>query len=292
VTKYCLLIHKKYIEDAAVGDNYVSLQFRYLKEGTGWDGRVVSSYLDIPSGYDVLLGVGIRFWTGSEDQEIRNYPLLRRALTVEFQDGYGHKQPILADLCLYHVTRPGEVAGASGKFRYVGVGVHDQQLYPEQDDHSPVAFLDHYHKRRHHMERSFAMAKSLRKLGWKIYHLNQHGLVIDPAEISYLPYRCVPHGDICSALRKTHMFITTHAETQGMTQIEAALCGAVVVGDPGDLSPHVLQSLPFLGFDQFDTRSKIDFIKNSIEAKKKYSFGSFTKNIIDQIGQHLQQHRI
>ena len=275
-----------------MGDNYVSLQFRYLKEGTGWDGRVVSSYLDIPGGYDVLLGVGIRFWTGSEDQKIKNYPLLRRALTVEFQDGYGYKKPILADLCLYHVTRPGEVAGASSKFRYVGVGVHDQQLYPEQDDHSPVAFLDHYHKRRHHMERSFAMAESLRKLGWKIYHLNQQGLVIDPAKISYLPYRCVPHGDICSALRKTHMFITTHAETQGMTQIEAALCGAVVVGDPGDLSPHVLQSLPFLGFDQFDTRSKIDFIKNSIEAKKKYSFGSFTKNIIDQIGQHLQQHRI
>ena len=290
--KCCLLIHKKTIENTAAGDNYDSLQFKYLMEETGWDGLVVSSGVDIPSGYDVLLGVGIRFWTGSEDQKIKNYPLLRRALTVEFQDGYGYKKPILADLCLYHVTRPGEVVGASGKFRYVGVGVYDQHLYSEQDDHSPVAFLDHYHKRRHHMERSFALAKALRKMGWKIYHLNQHGLVVNPDEISYLPYRLVPHIDICSTLRKTHLFINTHAETQGMTQIEASLCGAVVVGDPGDLSPHVLQSLPFLTFDQFDPTSKINFVNNSIEAKKKYSFGSFARNMIDQIGQHLQQRKV
>ena len=289
--KCCLLIHKKSIDNTAEGDNYDSLQFKYLAEETGWDGRVVSSCLDIPSGYDVLLGVGIRFWTGSEDREIRNYPLLRKAITVEFQDGYGNKKAIIADLCLYHVTRPGEVVDPSSKFRYVGVGVRDKYLYPEQNNQKPVAFLDHYHKRSHHMERSFALANALRKLGWKIYHLNQHGLVVDPVDISYLPYRCVPHGDICSALRETHVFINTHAETQGMTQIEAALCGAVVVGDTNNLSPHVLYSLPFITLDQFDAKSKIDFVNNSIEAKKRYSFVSFARNIIDQIGQHLQQCR-
>ena len=84
----------------------------------------------------------------------------------------------------------------------------------------------------------------------------------------------------------------THVETQGMTQIESGLCGAAIVGEHKDLSPYVLQSLPFYTFDQFDSNIKIDFKKNSIEAKKQYSFSSFSENVLSQIKQYILQHRI
>ena len=290
--KGCILIHRHQIDRRGPGDNYDTLQYQHLQKQLDWPGFVISSPADIPDGYNVLLGAGIRFWTGASDFNIRNYSATKKSITVEFQDGYGYKNPILADLCLYHVKRPTDIVDNKSQFKYVGVGVQDEYLYPEQDKNNPVAFLDHWHPRGQHMDRSFQLAQKLKLEGWQIYHLNYNGLVLNDFEQSSVNYKTVKHEDVCAALRRSHLFIMTHVETQGMTQIEAGLCGAAIVGEHKDLSPYVLQSLPFYTIDQFDLNIKIDFKKNSIEAKKQYSFSSFRENVLLQIKQYILQHRI
>lgn len=73
------------------------------------------------------------------------------------------------------------------------------------------------------------------------------GLVtIDSGNISVTPYRRtpVPATEFAAELRKSDVFIVTHPESLGLTVLEAAMCGALI------LTLHTLPSAGSPGFGE------------------------------------------
>ena len=100
--------------------------------------------------------------------------------------------------------------------------------------------------------------------------LTDDGLVtIEPGNISVTPYRRtpVPATEFAAELRKSDVFIVTHPESLGLTVLEAAMCGALVLTPPDCLPPDRLALVNHMviksRIDWDEVIARVDRVKNA-----------------------------
>ncbi|HHJ2765971.1 TPA: glycosyltransferase, partial [Escherichia coli] len=106
-------------------------------------------------------------------------------------------------------------------------------------------FVDHAAFDVSGFDHSLSILMNLQRLTvpYEARTLTDDGLVtIDPGNISVTPYRRtpVPATEFAAELRKSDVFIVTHPESLGLTVLEAAMCGALVLTPPDCLPPDRL----------------------------------------------------
>ena len=119
----------------------------------------------------------------------------------------------------------------------------------------------------------------------RLYHKGGICMTINPSEpLPSAPPYCVrtDYEKLCDKYRKTDIFVVTHPESIGMTVIDAAMCGALILAPKGYIKPQYLNTVYHMEFsrvsdidwvrviDKVDHKKSRDMaLKNSWESKIK-----------------------
>lgn len=122
--------------------------------------------------------------------------------------------------------------------RYVGWAADRSLFYPEEKQGDQLRiFIDHAAFDVSGYDHSLTIMMNLRDLAamgvtFMARTLTDDGLIdVDPDNICLKPYRRkgIPATEFAAELRQADIFIVTHPESLGLTVLEAAMCGALVL---------------------------------------------------------------
>ena len=189
-------------------------------------------------GFDLYVGVG--------DELFRKNPgLVQRikaigGVTADFRTRFLPLKP--KTWAKYALTgRSEKVDYAFTHFRswhprglYVGQGVNDDLLYPGHDAYFTV-LVDHYMHNRHACVQDIldqcAELQRTRK-NVRIWYHSKDGIVENRFGEDRGHPANLPFPTIAAYYRKTHVFLPTHRETQGMVAAEIGMCGGITLVRP------------------------------------------------------------
>lgn len=132
---------------------------------------------------------------------------------------------------------------------HVGWAADPSLFYPEaRRDHKLRIFIDHAAFDTSGYDFSLTIMMNLRKLKalgveFQARTLTDEGLVdVDPDNIAVRPYhrKSVPAPVFAAELRQADIFVVTHPESLGLTVLEAAMCGALVLTPQNCIAPDRL----------------------------------------------------
>ncbi|MFK7902184.1 MAG: hypothetical protein AB8B49_05000 [Nitratireductor sp.] len=165
---------------------------------------------------------------------------------------------------------------------YVGQGFDPKYLYPEHDDYFTV-LVDHYMpKRRARVQQILDQCEKLfnERKKVRIWYHNHDGIVENLFEASSSQYQAIPFENLTAYYRKTHVFLPTHRETQGIVAAEIGHCGGLTLLEPWMYPKKTIQHIPCRFYrGAINWPEKVDFQANSDFTKKHYSIESFSKRI-------------
>ncbi|HGV5226658.1 TPA: hypothetical protein ACNHEN_004958, partial [Escherichia coli] len=133
-------------------------------------------------------------------------------------------------------------------------------------------FVDHAAFDVSGFDHSLSILMNLQRLTvpYEAKTLTDDGLVtIEPGNISVTPYRRtpVPATEFAAELRKSDIFIVTHPESLGLTVLEAAMCGALILTPPDCLPPDRLELVNHMviksRIDWDEVIARVDRVKNA-----------------------------
>jgi pterin-4a-carbinolamine dehydratase len=133
------------------------------------------------------------------------------------------------------------------RYHYIGWAADHDYLYPEQRSDELRILLDHPYYKSGQPDITEAVTKDATMFAhggeWrhKYKSVRVRRLINGGAEdvtIRDEPLKMfdrvhVPFPDICNEYRKTHVYMVTHKESVGLTCLELAMCGALVVAPKG-----------------------------------------------------------
>lgn len=132
---------------------------------------------------------------------------------------------------------------------HVGWAADKSLFYPEEKPSDQLRiFVDHAAFDNSGYDHSLTIMMNLRHLAgmgipFLARTLTDEGIVdIDPDNITVKPYgrKSVSAPEFASELRQADIFIVTHPESLGLTVLEAAMCGALVLTPPNCIVPDRL----------------------------------------------------
>lgn len=175
---------------------------------------------------------------------------------------------------------------------YVGQGFDPNYLYPEHDDYFTV-LVDHYMRRRRaEVQNILDQCKSFygSKQKVRIWYHNHEGIVENLFVESTKQYKSIPFSELTSYYRKTHVFLPTHRETQGIVAAEIGHCGGLTLLKPWMYPKQTVKNIPHEFYkDRIKWPDKVDIAHNREFTMKHYSLESFANRIalaIDEIKQN------
>ncbi|EOW5223552.1 hypothetical protein ACOY8K_005182, partial [Escherichia coli] len=145
-----------------------------------------------------------------------------------------------------YLDNPGRLERHNRFNKHVGWAANQELFHLEtKTDDVLRIFVDHAAFDVSGFDHSLSILMNLQRLTvpYEARTLTDDGLVtIDPGNISVTPYRRtpVPATEFAAELRKSDVFIVTHPESLGLTVLEAAMCGALVLTPPDCLPPDRL----------------------------------------------------
>lgn len=134
--------------------------------------------------------------------------------------------------------------------KYVGWAADRSLFYPEKKHHGQLRiFIDHAAFDVSGFDHSLTIMMNLRQLSamgvsFVARTLTDEGIAdVDPENICLKPYRRngVSAIEFAAELRQADIFIVTHPESLGLTVLEAAMCGALVLTPNHCIAPDRLQ---------------------------------------------------
>ncbi|MEJ2309577.1 MAG: hypothetical protein P8Z78_09700 [Gammaproteobacteria bacterium] len=117
---------------------------------------------------------------------------------------------------------------------YVGQGVNDDLLYPEHDD-TFTLFVDHWMPRRREcVQQILDQCRELfeSRENVRVWYQSAHGIVENDFTATPGDYKTYPFEELAAFYRKTHLFLPTHRETQGVVAAEIGMCGGLTLLQP------------------------------------------------------------
>ncbi|WP_370608302.1 glycosyltransferase [Citrobacter meridianamericanus] len=179
--------------------------------------------------------------------------------------------------------------------KYVGWAADSSLFYPEKKQHEQLRiFIDHAAFDVSGFDHSLTIMMNLRQLSamgvsFVARTLTDEGIAdVDPENICLKPYRRngVSAIEFAAELRQADIFIVTHPESLGLTVLEAAMCGALVLTPDHCIAPDRLQ----LVNHQVIT-SKIDWAKALVAVDREanaervagFTWEAVARNIISTL---------
>lgn len=179
---------------------------------------------------------------------------------------------------------------------YIGQGLNDSVLYPEHDDILTI-YVDHW----------FGYANSRINTSWpkvqrilnqcrdryakdkniRVWYHNSKGIVENNFVEDPTNYKTIPFDELAAYYRKTHIFLPTHRESQGIVGAEIGLCGGLTLLERWMYPKQTIKNIPH----QFYRRrikwpKEVDIEANREFTKKHYSFENYAlriKSALEQI---------
>ncbi len=135
--------------------------------------------------------------------------------------------------------------------------VFDDVLYPEQDDDIITVFVDHFLDRHAYQH---LVAEQLRRCPYplRVYYQSKDGIVENPDDATLTSavdsrtdgFKIIPFDEIAPFYRKTHIFMPTHRETQGMVAMEIGACGGLTYMTPGTYPEQVTNTFSHVLYNE------------------------------------------
>ncbi len=193
--------------------------------------------------------------------------------------------------------------------KYIGWAADSEILFPNQSDEKLVILIDHSAFNATQVDQTLSVLMNVRLLvendalwkryGYKEIHVQMitDGKVsrLNMNEISVSPYKknSIPFNDIVDFYNSSHIFMVTHNETVGLSMLEAAVAGAIVV-TPKNLAPpdrlETINNVITSGLiDWGKVLNAIDPVKNSNVAKIN-SWNKVANNIIHHLSSFNKQY--
>lgn len=154
------------------------------------------------------------------------------------------KQRSLEDITFYCLLD--EEASVPPPCIYCGVAADGRVFQPWQSAGAIRVLLDHPHYGQPVMDDSQQILESLRGIDADVFRFGRSSVEwIKPGEPSDTSQyaAAVLHRDVAAAHNLAHVFVTTHPESLGLSVIEAAMAGDLIVTRRGHLKPAVLEGL-------------------------------------------------
>ena len=168
---------------------------------------------------------------------------------------------------------------------YVGHGVNDEELYPDQSQDQFTVLVDHSFKGQRRRDKTQFVLDQCRRLKEKrpdirIWYHCSDGMVEDKFDADMSPYAKLPFDEITSYYRKTHIFLPTHRETQGMLGAEIGMCGGLTLMQKY-MYPSKRRSLvPHQIYDrEINWPETIDIEANRKLTDKHFGIAKFSKRL-------------
>lgn len=224
------------------------------------------SVLTAAGGYDAILAPGVRYFT-TIPPEVGGF--LRRkfpGVVAHIYDGsmLDCQQVDLTftvrDDTWRYLDNPSRLARHQKYNFHIGWAANPHLFYPEPADDGVLRiFVDHTAFDVSGTDASLTVQMNLRYLNtpYIARTLTDEGIVtIDAGHISVKPYnrKPVPAPVLAAELRAADIFIVTHPESLGLTVLEAAMCGALIIAPEGAIAPDRLAEVNHMTF-----KSRIDW---------------------------------
>jgi len=129
---------------------------------------------------------------------------------------------------------------------YIGQGLNEKLLYPEHDEMFTI-FVDHYMpgrsaKVQRILDQCKRMAENRHNI--RIWYQNSQGIVENVFQEDKSQYKPIPFSQLSAYYRKTHVFLPTHRETQGIVAAEVGMCGGITLLEPWMYPKKTLENIP------------------------------------------------
>lgn len=250
------------------------------------DFQVASPNFTPRSGYDIYIGAGDELFRRMPetvyqikkgggivlDARTKKLPNKPKTLLNFFFQSSDFK----ADFILSHTP------SKSRNCFYIGQGFDQANLYPQHDEYFTV-LVDHYMpKRRAKVQSILDQCKQLFEFGNKVriwYH-NSNGIAENIFEEDRTQYKALPYEKIASYYRKTHCFLPTHRETQGIVAAEVGLCGGITLLEPWMYPKYVIQKIPHVFYrNKISWPESVDIRSNMDLASKNFGMMAYSSRI-------------
>lgn len=242
------------------------------------------------SRFDIAIGAGDEIFRKSPEfvREIKS----QGVVTADFRTKFLPRKP---KALIKHVLQPAiekcdyvlthQEQKLAGTF-FVGQGVDETLLFPEQDEILTV-LIDHWFpKRRISLNSILAAAKDLHgsKAKVRIWYHNHTGIAENTFDESAQQYKLIPFPELASYYRRTHVFLPTHRETQGVVGAEVGMCGGLTLLEKWMYPAKTIQHIPHRIYSNGsipwpETANHVDIVANRKFTKQHYGIEAFSERI-------------
>jgi len=239
--------------------------------------------------YDLLFLVGIRPVIKLNLDAVR----LRSAanIIIDFGDISSDSRQNIEDLYFYFYDH-GPVYAKH--YRKLPKFIFEDLLYPEQDDKLFTVFVDHYTDRESYLELVFSEIEKC-PFELKVFYQSHTGIVENPTkkeQVRLIDQRSpsfthIPFEEIAVFYRKTHIFLPTHRETQGMVPLEIGACGGLTLMKPFTFPQEISSMFYHALYDETHHINWEKARKLALENKAKYRAHVLNNFSIQNFRHHL-----
>jgi len=96
----------------------------------------------------------------------------------------------------------------------------------------------------------------------------------------------IPYPEICEEYSQTHVFCVTHRESLGLTALETAMCGSMVVSPKGCIPRDRFETIKHVEFSESIDWDRIVKMIDS-EKSRKTALSNTWKTMAENIIRHL-----
>ena len=198
---------------------------------------------------DHVLALGLRWFTHQPEGCATILKTKTKGAVTQLHDGLIHEylNPYMLGVdCTFTFrddsVRTREWDRYADKYHFIGWAADPDWLYPEQSSKELRVLLDHPYYKGGTPDITEAVTvdaclfASVAKMPIRVRRLVNGGaedVTIKDAPLKIFNREHVPFPDICREYRRTHVYMVTHKESVGLTCLELAMCGALVVAPAG-----------------------------------------------------------
>lgn len=254
---------------------------------------------------DLVLAPGVRFFSRFPKEFIATFTQKAKSVIAHIHDGslldnvpVDVTYTVKDDRNLYIGNEANRFIRHIKNNYYIGWAADHEIFYPEQGEKELNVFVDHSTFTETAPDYSLNILMHLKKLkqklestpiqtfnSLKVITLGNKGLIeCDLDNISIEPYtrKAVPLPEFAKALRQAHIFFPTHKESIGLSVLEAAFCGALVVSPVGIINKDRLATIVHEEFSQTIDWGRVLTLLNP-EFNSEFASINSWKHVVDNI---------
>jgi hypothetical protein len=222
-------------------------------------------------GCDHALALGLRWFTHQPPGCAAIVKTKVKGAVTQLHDGVIHDYwaPLISSVdCTFTFrddsTRTRDWPRYATRYHHIGWAADPDLLHPEQKSSELRILIDHPYYKSGQPDITeaatvdttmFAHTGAWQAYGYKTAKVRRlinggaEDVTINDAPLKAFERQHVPFPDICSEYRRTHVYCATHKESVGLTCLELAYCGALVVAPTGMIYPDRLATVRHIEYE-------------------------------------------